>query len=231
MQCNATRNAGRATAHARGGRGGAGVLQCGESAEREVGALPYMEFPNNNQGAVERKRFWLSDDGLALIAGFRREGMTLEEIYDGQVGVSRTTWRSWVAGSDGLRAAISQTDEQVNCLVERALLRRALGYEVVEEDEELVEGEMRVVRRRHRHVPPDTKAQLAWLYSRRADRWRASQDPRDATTEQLRAVDAVVVSIAHAAALPDGTGPQAGPEPEGSDLKPQVEVDGSGGAR
>lgn len=182
-----------------------------------MGALPYMEFPKSNQGAIERKRFWLSDDGLALIAGFRREGMTMEEIYNGQVGVSSTTWRSWLASSDGLRAAIAQTDEQVNCLVERALLRRALGYEAVEVDEELVEGEMRVVRRRRRHVPPDTKAQLAWLYSRRADRWRASQDPRDATTEQLRAVDAVVVSIAHASAPPEG----------GSEVntKPQVELE------
>lgn len=198
-----------------------------------VGALPYREFPNNNAGATERKRFWLSDDGLALIAGFRREGMTMEEIYNGQVGVSSTTWRSWLASSDGLREAINQTDEQVNCLVERALLRRALGYEVVEEDEELVEGEMRVVRRRHRHVPGDTKAQLAWLYSRRADRWRANQDPRDATTEQLRAVDAVVVSIAHASALPEGADPQPQVEIEGSEVnpKPQVEVEGPRGAR
>jgi hypothetical protein len=204
----------------------------GERRE-EVGALPYMEFPKSNRGAIERKRFWLSDDGLALIAGFRREGMTMEEIYNGQVGVSSTTWRSWLASSDGLREAIAQTDEQVNCLVERALLRRALGYEVVEEDEELVEGEMRVVRRRHRHVPPDTKAQLAWLYSRRADRWRASQDPRDATTEQLRAVDAVVVSIAHASVLPDGADPQPQVEVEGSEVspKPQVEVEGSEAGR
>lgn len=179
-----------------------------------MGALPYMEFPKSNQGAIERKRFWLSDDGLALIAGFRREGMTLEEIYNGQVGVSSTTWRSWLASSGGLREAIAQTDEQVNCLVERALLRRALGYEVVEEDEELVEGEMRVVRRRHRHVPGDAKAQLAWLYSRRADRWRANQDPRDATTEQLRAVDAVVVSIAHASALPGGSEVNHNPQVE-----------------
>lgn len=204
----------------------------GESAERGVGALPYMEFPNNNRGAIERKRFWLSDDGLALIAGFRREGMTMEEIYNGQVGVSSTTWRSWLASSDGLREAIAQTDEQVNCLVEQSLLRRALGYEVVEEDEELVEGEMRVVRRRHRHVPPDTKAQLAWLYSRRADRWRANQDPRDATTEQLRAVDAVVVSIANASALPEVADPRPQAEVGGSEVnpRPQVEVEGPGAA-
>lgn len=198
--------------------------ECREGAR----ALPYREFPNNNRGAIERKRFWLSDDGLALIAGFRREGMTMEEVYDGQVGVSKTTWRSWMAGSEGLRAAIAQTDEQVNCLVERALLRRALGYEVVEEDEELVEGEMRVVRRRHRHVPPDTKAQLAWLYSRRADRWRASQDPRDATTEQLRAVDAVVVSIASASSLPEGPGARSQAEVEGSHVSPKAQVEPEG---
>lgn len=188
-------------------------------------ALPYKEFPNTNAGFTARKRFWLSDEGLELIAGFRREGETIEEIVHGRIGISDTTWRGWLAGSDRLREAISQTDEYVNCLVERALLRRALGYEVVEVDEELVEGEMRVVRRRHRHVAPDVKAQLAWLYSRRADRWRANQDPRDASTEQLRAVDGVLVSIAHAAcegapALPD---PQAQVEGE-----PQVEVEGDG---
>lgn len=160
--------------------------------------MPYKEFPTTDKGSKERKRFWLSDEGLELIAGFRREGMTLEEIYQGQIGVSDTTWRKWMAQSEGLRAAIAQTDEYVNFLVEQALLRRALGYEVVEIDEELIEGEMRVVRRRHRHVPGDTKAQLAWLYSRRADRWRANQDPRDATTEQLRVVDTVLVSVVNA---------------------------------
>lgn len=173
--------------------------------------MPYREFPKTNAGSIERKEFWLSDEGLELISGFRREGMTIEEIFQGQVGITETTWRRWLAGSDGLREAISQTDEYVNCLVERSLLRRALGYEVVEVDEELVEGEMRVVRRRHRHVPADTKACLSWLYSRRPDRWRAVQDPRDASTEQLRAVDSVLVSIVHASeearpALPDGAG-------------------------
>lgn len=188
-------------------------------------ALPYREFPNTNQGNLDRKAFWLSDEGLELISGFRREGETIEEIYQGRVGITETTWRRWLAGSEGLRAAISQTDEYVNCLVERALLRRALGYEVTEVDEELVEGEMRVVRRRHRHVAPDVKAQLAWLYSRRADRWRASQDPRDASTEQLRAVDGVLVSITHAACedAPALPGPQAQVEGE-----PQVEVEGDG---
>ena len=189
--------------------------------------LPYREFPNTNQGNLDRKAFWLSDEGLELISGFRREGETIEEIYQGRVGITETTWRRWLAGSEGLRSAISQTDEYVNCLVERALLRRALGYEVVEVDEELVEGEMRVVRKRHRHVAPDVKAQLAWLYSRRADRWRANQDPRDASTEQLRAVDGVLVSITHAVTedAPALLGPQAQAEVEG---EPQVEVEGDG---
>ena len=190
--------------------------------------MPYKTFPDTNAGSIARKKFWLSDEGLELVSGFRREGATMEEVYQGQIGITETTWRRWLAGSERLRGAISQTDEYVNCLVERALLRRALGYEVVEEDEELVEGEMRVVRRRHRHVPGDTKAQLAWLYSRRADRWRADQDPRDATTEQLRAVDAVVVSIARASALPEGADPQPQVEVGGSGAgpEPQVEVEG-----
>lgn len=170
--------------------------------------MAYREFPSTNAGHIARKKFWLSEEGLEILAGFRREGETLEEIYEGRIGITETTWRRWLAGSEDLRRAMSQTDRYVNYLVEKALLRRALGYEVVEIDEELVEGEMRVVRRRHRHVPGDTKAQLAWLYSRRPDRWRASQDPRDATAEQLQAVDTVLVSVVSAVSehASEGTG-------------------------
>jgi len=173
--------------------------------------VAYVEFPDTKEGMEERRAFWSSPDGAALVAGWRREGLPLDEIAVKYVGVSATTFRKWRYSSQDLDRAIRQTDELVDAMVEESLLKRALGYDAVEVDEELVEGEMRVVSRRTRHVPADTKACLSWLYSRRPDRWRAQQDPRDATAEQLRQVKDVLVSIASAAELPAAEGEEKAP--------------------
>ena len=163
--------------------------------------MAYIEFEDTEEGKRERKEFWMSDDGIQLVAGFRREGAGLQRI-SALIGISENTLRKWRNQEPRLEAAIRQTDELVNAMVENALLRRALGYSTVEVDEELVEGEMRVVRRRERHVPPDTKACLSWLYSRRSDRWRIQQAPLDASAEEIAAVKDVLVTIATAAADP-----------------------------
>lgn len=164
--------------------------------------MAYIDFPQTTKGRIERKKFWLSPDGITLIAGWRREGLALDEIAIKYIGVSMNTIRKWKFESEEMQKAIRQTDEVVDAAVEESLLKRALGYDTVEEDQELVEGEMRVIRRRTRHVPADTKACLSWLYSRRPDRWRAQQDPRDATAEQLKQVKDVLITIANAAELP-----------------------------
>ena len=161
--------------------------------------MAYVDFPRTPQGNVDRKPFWLSADGIQLISGWRREGKSKEEIALRHVGVSDRTFDRWRRASEELERALRQTDDLVNAEVEASLLKRALGYDAVEVDEELVEGELRVVRRRTRHVPPDTKAALSWLFSRRSDRWRAQQAPLDSTREELEAVRDVVVSITEAA--------------------------------
>ena len=173
--------------------------------------MAYIDFPDTLQGRKDRKAFWLSPDGITLIAGWRREGMALDEIAIKCIGVSMNTIRKWKFESEEMQRAIRQSDDAVNAAVEESLLKRALGYDAVEVDEELVEGEMRVVSRRTRHVPADTKACLSWLFSRRPDRWRAQQDPRDATAEQLRQVKDVLVSIAEAAELPAAEGEEKTP--------------------
>lgn len=160
--------------------------------------MAYLDFEDTNEGRTERKAFWLSDDGIQLVAGWRREGASFERIAY-LIGISDTTLRKWRSQEPRFEAAIRQTDDLVNAMVENALLRRALGYDSVDIDEELVEGEMRTVRRHVRHVPPDTKACLSWLYSRRADRWRAVQSPLDASAEEIAAVRDVLVTIVSAA--------------------------------
>jgi len=160
--------------------------------------VDHIEFEDTEEGKRERKAFWMSDDGIQLVAGYRREGASLERLAR-VIGISDSTLRKWRSQEPKLEAAIRQTDELVNSMVENALLRRALGYTTVEVDEELVEGEMRVVRRRERHVAPDTRACMNWLFSRRPDRWRAQQAPLDASAEEIAAVRDVLVTIATAA--------------------------------
>ena len=160
--------------------------------------MAYMEFEETQQGQRERREFWNGEDGLTLIRQWRREGASLERIAF-HMGVSERTLAKWRSANPAMEAAIKQTDELVNAMVENALLKRALGYDKVDVTEELVEGEMREVRRVTTPVPPDVKAALSWLYSRRSDRWRAQQAPLDATAEEVAQAKEVLVTIAKAA--------------------------------
>lgn len=160
--------------------------------------MAHINFEDTQQGRQERFQFWTGDDGLQLIRQWRREGASLERI-SALIGVAESTLSKWRMREPKLEAAIRQTDDVVNASVENALLRRALGYVKVDVLEELVEGEMREVRRTTTEVPPDVKACLSWLYSRRSDRWRAQQAPLDATAEEVSQAKEVLVTIAKAA--------------------------------
>lgn len=160
--------------------------------------VAYIDFPEGPQGIRERKQFWLSDEGIQLIAGWRREGIDLDEIALRYIGISDSTMRRWTKECAALEQALRMSQDTVNAMVEASLLKRALGYDAVEDTWELVEGEMRKVRSTVRHIPPDTKACMSWLFSRRSDRWRAQQEPIDASSEAIAGVKEVLVSIARA---------------------------------
>lgn len=157
--------------------------------------MAYVDFPAGNQGAKERKAFWLSDDGIELISGWRREGITQEEIASQYLGVGNTTLWRWTKESKELAEALMISQDITNSKVEKALLARALGYDVVEEKQELIEGEMRVTERNVKHIAPDVKACLSWLYSRRPDRWRSTQEPVDNLKDEIKTAKDILVAI------------------------------------
>lgn len=161
----------------------------------------YREFPDTTAGQIERRSFWCSEEGCALIGQWLREGETVENVCVRYVGVSEPTIAKWRKRPEGelLDRTMRRTAEACDAMVEESLLKRALGYDVEEEDWELVEGEMRRVRVHRRHVPPDTKAALSWLYSRRSERWRAQQEPLDRSREARDRVQEVVVKVVAAA--------------------------------
>ena len=143
--------------------------------------MAYIDFSDDLNGQKERKAFWLSKEGLTLIAGWRRQGVPLIEIAEKYVGVSKTTWWNWYKASDDLRQACAVSLDIANMSVEESLLRRACGYDYWEETWDLIEGELRLAHKYKRHVPPDVKAILSWLYNRLPNRWRAIQEPLEST--------------------------------------------------
>ena len=150
--------------------------------------MAYKDFPEGLKGQKERKKFWLSEEGLTLMAGWRRNGVPLTQIASEYVGVSHTAFWGWYRESEKMRKALAVSLEVSNMSVEEALLKRAKGYDYWEETWTLIEGELMLTHKHKRHVPPDTKAILSWLYNRLPNAWRAVQEPLEATqyTETIK---------------------------------------------
>lgn len=146
--------------------------------------MAYIDFPEGLEGQKKRKAFWLSEPGLQLIAGWRRNGVPLTDIATKNVGVSKTAWWGWYRESEDLRKACANAKDVADYTVEDALYRRAVGYDYWEEVWELVEGEVIMTRKIKKHLPPDTKAIMQWLFNRMPNTWRALQEPLEETEYQ-----------------------------------------------
>lgn len=156
--------------------------------------MAYVDFPDDLSGQKERKAFWLSEPGLKLIAGWRRNGTPITKIATEYVGVSKTAWFGWYRESDDLRKACAVGKEVADLTVEEALYRRAVGYDYWEEVWELVEGEMILTKKYKHHLPPDTKAILHWLFNRLPGMWRAVQEPLD-KTQYVETIQNILVAM------------------------------------
>lgn len=157
--------------------------------------MAYIDFPSGLKGQKERKAFWLSDDGLKLITGWRRNGMSVTRIVDEYIGVGRTAFFGhWLKESDKLKKALENSKDLANLSVEEALYKRAVGYDYWEEVWELVEGEMILTKKYKHHLPPDTKAILHWLWSRLPNQWRSVQEPLE-KTQYVETIQNILVAM------------------------------------
>lgn len=145
---------------------------------------------------------WLDPDGLTLLEGWARWGLTEEQIAH-NMGCSRSTLAQWKKDYPDISDALKKGKEIVDLEVENALLKRALGYDYVETTRERQvnkktgEAEMVVTKTVTKMVVPDTTAQIFWLKNRRPDRWRDHPDPDQTDTlsaaaEILGNIDGVI---------------------------------------
>lgn len=115
---------------------------------------------------------WLTPDGLLMIEGWAREGLTEEQIAN-NMGIAVRTLGTWKEAYPPILRALKRGKAPVDIEVENALLKRALGYEYDEvktvTDKDGNVKEKTVTRK---VVLPDTTAQIFWLKNRKPAQWR-----------------------------------------------------------
>ena len=107
---------------------------------------------------------WLEPDGLLLLEGWARDGLTDEQIAH-NMGITAKTLYVWKNEYSDICEALKKGKEVVDYQVENALLNKALGG--------------------------DTTAQIFWLKNRRPDKWRdkpetvVEKKPGDGAVESM----------------------------------------------
>ena len=104
---------------------------------------------------MAKYEYWLTEDGLVLLEGWARDGLTDETIAD-KCGISTSTLYDWKKKHLEISEALKKGKEIVDFEVENALLNEALSGNVT--------------------------AQIFWLKNRRVDKWR--DKPEGTATEQ-----------------------------------------------
>lgn len=131
---------------------------------------------------------WLTPEGLTLLNGWARDGLTDEQIAK-NMQISTSTYYDYKKKHDEISEALKKGKEIVDYEVESSLLKKCFGYNATvkknmkvkrveyndegyksNEYEEIIEVYDEV------HVPADTTAQIFWLKNRRPEKWREKQE-------------------------------------------------------
>jgi transposase-like protein len=99
--------------------------------------------------AKGKYEYWISEDGLILIEGWARDGLTDEQIAH-NIGIRRETLWNWRKQYPNIDNALKKTKEVVDRQVENALFKKAMSG--------------------------DTTALIFWLKNRRPQDWRDKRE-------------------------------------------------------
>lgn len=132
---------------------------------------------------------WLTPDGKLLLEAWARDGLTDEQIAH-NCGINVATLYDWKKRYPEISEALKRGKEVVDIEVENALLKRAKGYEYLEEKVEIEEDHRGKIKSRKvvqvmKQVAPDVGAAAFWLKNRRPDVWRDRPADSDDNSGQL----------------------------------------------
>lgn len=114
---------------------------------------------------------WLTDEGLTLIGGWAKDGLTDEQISS-NMGIAYSTFKDWKKKFSDISSTLKESKEVVDRQVENALYKNAIGF-YYEEDTVTNQGEVVSVRK---YSKPNTTAQIFWLKNRKPQDWRDKQE-------------------------------------------------------
>ena len=124
--------------------------------------------------AKGKYEYWLTEEGLLLLEGWARDGLTDEQIAR-NIGITTKTLYEWKNRFGDICESLKKGKEVVDYAVENALLKNALKG--------------------------DTTAQIYWLKNRRPDKWRDKPGYED--TRELDKLDAILRGLKDNAAAHD----------------------------
>ena len=123
--------------------------------------------------------YWMTDEGLEIIAGWARRGLTDADISH-NIGITERTLRDWKRRYPTINACLKNSKDLADTIVENALFRKATGYKTKEVSYKAdSDGNLVAVSAVEKEVPPDTTAQIFWLKNRRPDLWRDRRKEAD----------------------------------------------------
>ena len=138
--------------------------------------------------AKAKYEYWLTDDGLLLLAAWARDGLVDDQIAH-NMGIARSTLNEWKKKYTVISDTLKKGKEIVDIEVENALFKKATGYTVIvkkpikckkvvyEHGRKVSEIETIEYAEEEVYIPPETAAQVFWLKNRRPDKWRDKVDP------------------------------------------------------
>jgi len=126
------------------------------------------------------------DEKLELIEGWARDGLIDEQIAE-KMGIGIRTLYEYKEKYPQFSQALKKGKEVVDRQVEKALLKRALGYDYEETKVTMTDkgSKSKRIERTTKHAQPDTTAQIFWLKNRKPDEWRDKQQVEIETTKKL----------------------------------------------
>lgn len=135
--------------------------------------------------------YWLKPENLVRIEGWRRDGLTLDQIAH-NMHVCFHTLKTWQERYEPITKALKTGAEASTYEVENAMYKSAIGYDVTEvEKTETVypDGTSTIqTRQRRRHIPPSIAAQIFILKNRRPDWWKDTRTIENKSDGQLAAL-------------------------------------------
>lgn len=142
------------------------------------------------RGPKGKHEYWLTKEGLSLISGWARAGLTDEQISE-NMDIGTTTLYRWKNEYEDIRESLKASKAIADQHVINALYKRACGFDYDEKTYERVwNGDLEKYIKVNtktvtKMVVPDTTAQIYWLKNRIPKDWRDKPIDTESSVEQI----------------------------------------------